>query len=298
MEGMTPKALPLPVAGPFDLNASTRFLEGFTPAGRPDAGAEPDLLRLAFPVEGAWVTVGAAVRQHGDRLTVELAGSPPDAVAGTDQVARMLSLDVDGRGFADVGRRDPVVATLQRRYRGLRPVLFPSPYEAACWSIIGQRIRMPQAAVIKARIAETLGETIDVAGQQMTAFPAPGVLRDAVELPGLPPLKAERLRGVAAAALDGRLSAARLRCLDTADALDELTALPGIGPFSAQLVLVRGAGHPDLFPTAERRLQEEMALAYQLVDPTLDQLVAIAETWRPYRSWVSLLLRAKHEDQR
>lgn len=232
---MSPEAVPLPVAGPFDLNASTRFLEGFTPAGRPDAGAEPDLLRLAFLVEGAWVTVGAAVRQHRDRLTVELAGSPPDPVAGTDQVARMLSLDVDGRGFADVGQRDPVVAALQRRYRGLRPVLFPSPYEAACWSIIGQRIRMRQAAAIKARIAETLGETIDVAGQQMTAFPAPGVLRDAVELAGLPPLKVERLRGVAAAALDGRLSAARLRSLDTADALDELTALPGIGLFSAQL---------------------------------------------------------------
>jgi DNA-3-methyladenine glycosylase II len=59
-----------------------------------------------------------------------------------DQVARILSLDLDGSGFAAVGRADPVVAGLQRRYPGLRPVSFWSPYEAAAWAIIGQRIRI------------------------------------------------------------------------------------------------------------------------------------------------------------
>ena len=49
------------------------------------------------------------------------------ATAIRDQVARILSLDVDGSGFAAVGTADPVVAGLQRRYPGLRPVSFWSP---------------------------------------------------------------------------------------------------------------------------------------------------------------------------
>ena len=285
----------LAARGLFDLAASTRFLEGFAPANRPDAATEPGLLRLAFPAETGWAPVGAAVRQRNGSVTVELTGDGGDHPAAADQVARILSLDVDGSGFLDVGRRDPVVAGLQARYPGLRPVQFHSPYEAACWAIIGQRIRITQAAAIKTRLAEQLGLPVTVAGQQLTAFPAPQQLRDR-PLSGLPTVKVEWLRAVADAALDGRLAATRLRSLGTDEALEELTQISGIGTFSAQLILARGAGHPDLFPTAERRLHDEMAHAYALDDPTLDRLTTIADSWRPYRTWVGLLLRTRRED--
>jgi hypothetical protein len=52
-----------------------------------------------------------------------------------EQVARILSLDVDGTGFPEVGRRDPVVGGLQARWPGLRPVGFFSPYEAGAWAL-------------------------------------------------------------------------------------------------------------------------------------------------------------------
>jgi len=60
-----PVTVELRVRGPFDLAASMRFLEGFTPAARSDAAAEPGLLRLAFPAEAGWLPVGAAIRQRG-----------------------------------------------------------------------------------------------------------------------------------------------------------------------------------------------------------------------------------------
>ena len=202
---------------------------------------------------------------------------------------------MDGRGFPELGRRDPVVGELRDRYPGLRPVSFHSPYEAACWAIIAQRIRITQAAAIKQRLAEQLGERVTIAGQQLAAFPAPQRLQGRV-LPGLPAVKAERLHAIATATMAGKLDGARLRDLDTDQALEELTQLPGIGPFSAQLILARGAGHPDLFPTAERRLHEEIARAYRLTDPTLAELAAVADGWRPYRTWVGLLLRTRRED--
>jgi DNA-3-methyladenine glycosylase II len=280
--------------GPFSLEASTRFLEGFTPAGY-EAGASGHL-HIAFPVDGSWETVGVCVRQTGASVMVDMFGSEDRATVRA-QISRIFSLDVDGSGFAAVGRRDPVVARLQRSFPGLRPVLFWSPYEAAAWTIIGHRIRMAQAAGIKLRMAEERGGSIDVHGERLHAFLAPRQLVGMRTFRGLFGRKIEQLHGVGRAALEGKLDARRLRSVPREDALEELRRLPGIGPFSSELILVRGAGDPDHFPLHERRLQGAMADAYGLdADPPIERLIEIAEAWRPYRSWVSLLLRAELED--
>src|SRR4029077_9200612 len=74
----------------------------------------------------------AEVTQAGDTARVVLTGDGDlDAAAG--QAARFLALDVDARGWPEVGRRDPVIADAQARLPGLRPCGFHSPYEAAAW---------------------------------------------------------------------------------------------------------------------------------------------------------------------
>lgn len=280
--------------GPFDLTASTRFLEGFAPAARPDAGAVAGELRLAFPSAPSWRPVGVHVRQSAPDgpVRARVFGDPADVDPALTHTRRILSLDVDGTGFAEVAARDPVVARLRERYPGLRPVAFHSPYEAACWAIIGHRISIVQAAAIKHRLAERLGRTVDVGGVELATFPAPGALPERVPL--VSELKSDRLHAVAAAALDGVLGAATLRA--SPRALSRLRELPGIGPFSAELILLRGAAEPDGFPTAESRLHEEMTRAYDLDAPTPARLAEIAERWRPYRTWVALLLRTRREE--
>ncbi|WP_020670959.1 DNA-3-methyladenine glycosylase family protein [Amycolatopsis nigrescens] len=281
------------VRGSFDLGESARFLAGFAPAARPDAAAETGVLRLAFPVEGGWGHAGVLVRQRApDTVEVEVTRWP--AGQGADvlgQVRRMLSLDIDGRGFDALDRADPVLGALRSRHPGLRPVLFHSPYEAACWAIIGQRIRGSQAARIRQRIVERYGKPLHVGGQRLVSFPAPDVLRELDEPMGLPVPKVAQLRLIADAAKNGVLDAAPLRALEPVEALRRLQRLPGVGPFSAQLILIRGAGHPDVFPDAERRLHEEMRLAYGRAEATVADLGRIAGRWRPYRSWAALLLR-------
>jgi DNA-3-methyladenine glycosylase II len=282
--------------GPFSLEASTRFLEGFTPAAyeRPQGSRH---LHLAFPIEGTWATVGTCVRQTDKTVVCEVFGVA-DTRPVRRQLARILSLDVDGTGFAAVGRRDPRVGKLQRAYPGLRPVLFWSPYEAAAWTIIGHRIRMVQAAGIKRRMAERRGEKIDVHGERLAAFPAPKRLASICSFQGLSARKVEQLREIARAALEGQLDAGWLRSQPAEDVLVGLKDLPGIGDFSAELILVRGAGEPDHFPRNERRLQRAMADAYGFsAIPPIDTLTQIAEKWRPYRSWVSLLFRAQLENR-
>jgi DNA-3-methyladenine glycosylase II len=224
--------------GPFSLDASGRFLEGFTPA-RYHGPAPDGAIRLAFPADNGHSTVGAAVRQAADGTVLADLTGDADPAAAQAQLARIFSLDIDGSGFAQVAEADPVVAGLAARYPGLRPVCFGSPYEAAAWAVIGHRIRSTQAAAIKERTAERHGEHLTVAGAPLAAFPTPRALRDLAGIPGLPEVKTERLRALADAALAGDLDAPRLRAMPPADALAHRVHLAGHRP-----VLRRAHPHP------------------------------------------------------
>ena len=133
---------------------------------------------------------------------------------------------------------------------------------------------------------------------RVPASAVPGAASGREGFPGLPGRKPEWLRSIAAAALDGRLDAARPRALPPEQALTQLRQLPGIGDFSAELVLLRGAAAPDEVPRHESRLGRAIALAYDLPQPpSAQELERISGNWRPYRTWVTLLLRTFLEDQ-
>ena len=281
--------------GPFSLHSAISFLEGFAPAmhGR---GGQVGHLHLAFVPDGERRAAGACVRGRDGELIVEVSGA---AEAGTAarQVERILSLDVDGSGFAAVGERDPAIGRLHSRYPGLRPVSFPSPFEAGAWFVISQRIRSAQGVALKARIAEELGERVAICGEERVAFPAPGVVAELEGVAGLPERKLATLRALAQAAMQGPLHGEHLRALGGEAAVEEVQRLPGVGPFTAQGIVVRGAGEPDFLATAEPRLARAAARAYGLDAPLpAGELARRAEAWRPYRSWVGVLLRISLED--
>ena len=281
--------------GPYSLAAASAFLEGFTPAAQPPG--EPGHLHLAFVADGGSDAAAVCLRQPDSGVEGELAGDAAVEVVRA-QVARFLSLDVDGTGFPAVGRRDPVVGRLQAERPGLRPVCFFSPYEAAAWTLIGHRIRITQAARVKQRMAAELGPAVEIHGERLHAFPSPARLAELDGFPGLFGRKVEYLRALGEAALAGRLDADRLRSQPREEALGELKQLQGIGDFSAELVLLRGAGDPDHLPLHEPRLRRAVTLAYGLAAPPDDDwLTKRAEPWRPYRTWVALLLRVFLEEE-
>jgi DNA-3-methyladenine glycosylase II len=281
--------------GPFSLHAAISFLEGFAPAMH-DRGPQVGHLHLAFVPDGERRAAGACVRSQDGALVVEVSGAAESGAAAR-QVERILSLDVDGTGFADVGDRDPAIGRLQARHPGLRPVSFPSPFEAGAWFVISQRIRAAQGVALKARLCEELGERVAVCGEERTAFPAPGVLAELDGFAGLPERKLATLRALAQAAAQGALDGERLRAMGAEAAVEELQDLPGVGPFTAQGIVVRGAGEPDYLATAEPRIARAAALAYGLTAPlSSEDLARRGEAWRPYRSWVSVLLRLALED--
>jgi DNA-3-methyladenine glycosylase II len=281
--------------GPYSLAASARFLCGFTPGAGGSATLDDGRLVLGFLDEARHVPVSVALGQPDEdgAVTVEITGrtSERDAVRIVKQVERMLSLDHDARGLSNVAAREPVVARLLAATPGFRPVCFPSPYEAAVWGVLAQRIAMPVAAAIKQRLSLATGTAIEALGRTFHPTPAPARLLALESFPGISAEKMTRLHAVALAALDGQLDAERLRAMPVARAVEELRAIRGVGPWTAEHIVMRGCGVVDELPVSEPRVLDGIAQAYGLAEtPTDLEARVIADAWRPYRMWMAVLL--------
>jgi DNA-3-methyladenine glycosylase II len=209
-----------------------------------------------------------------------------------DQTARILSLDVDGTGWPEVGKRDPVVGRLQKMFPGFRPVNWSSAYEATAWCLISTRISMRQGQGIKERMCRELGASVDIHGHRLYNFPGPEVLAQLTSFKGLFGRKVEYLNALGRAALAGQLDTETLRAMPAQDALEHLKRLPGIGEFGSQLVRLRALSAVDELPTSEPRLLDAVRTGYGLRNtPGIEELAKIGEGWRPYRMWVAVSFR-------
>jgi DNA-3-methyladenine glycosylase II len=281
--------------GPFDLAHQQRFFGSW-----PEYPPDPTAVAMAFPVEG-WTESAAVVLRQPEpgKVTGEVQGASGDgAERAWEQALAVLSLDIDGTDFPKVGDRDPVIGGLQSAHGSMRPTLFHTPYEAACNFVIGQRISVAQARAVRRRMAAEHGDTIAADGVELSAFPQPQVLLGLPEIAGLPNEKVQRLHGIAQAAIAGVLDRARLRSRSAEAALAELSALRGVGPFSSQGILFRGAGVVDAVtddPVSKQAVQRLYSLDHL---PDHAEVLRAAEPWRPFRMWSLVLLHVWIRGQR
>ena len=282
--------------GPFSLEELAMF--GF---GQRHDDHFDGTMRLAFCVYGHEGLAGVAVTQRPDGTVVgKIEGTSGRASAGAvrTQVARVLSLDHDARGYVSVGERDPVVARLLDAAPGLRPPLFYSPYEAAVWVALSARRNRRTASAWRARLSAAAGVRFEVAGRAMDALPAPSALIElgtagVQDATGVETARAERVCAVAEAARRGTLDASSLASADPDEARATLRTIPGIGRFYADLILLRAVGLTDLLPGDEPHARRIIGDLYGLGGPaTLGQVEDIARAWVPWRTWVTVLVRA------
>lgn len=272
---------------PFDLRNQNSYFGGW-PVIRDSE--EEFAIVVTFPVEGWQESAAVVLSQSKDgKLTAESHGAHDPELA-IEQARAVLSLDVDDSEWVNVGSRDDVIANLQNKYKYLRPVLFHSPYEAAAAFVIGQRISIKQRQAIQSRMSEQLGDNIEVEGQTYYAFPSPKIILETSEFPGLNATKLERLHGIAQAALEGVLDRKNLTNISQEQAILELQKLDGIGPFYASGILYRGAGIVNDL-TDDDLTKFAVQQVYNLPNqPTQEEVLKIAENWRPYRMWCEVLI--------
>ena len=284
-------AFELEPAGDYSLQESAGFIDAWHEAPS-EGGKTEGHLHLAFLTDRDWKPAGVCLTQDRDGAVHGTVHGGAPGAALRAQTSRILSLDVDGRGWPEVGRRDPVVGRLQRMFPGFRPVNWSNAFEAAAWCLISSRVAMRQAQAVKERMCREMGESVDIHGHRLFCFPAPEALTRLGAYRGLFGRKVEYLSELGAAALAGHLDTDSLRALPRDEALAKLKELKGIGEFGSQLIRLRALSAVDEAPNAEPRLMEAVRNMYGLArDPDPAGFAAITDGWRPYRMWVAVSLR-------
>ena len=139
--------------------------------------------------------------------------------------------------------------------------------------------RIGLAAIVRRRSRSRTGRRRSPAAALLEATDVPASARPRSAAPWL-----------ARAALDGRLDTERLRALPEADASPSSRRCPASAR-GRQAILTRGCGPPTRLPLATTISRDAVAAAYGLPEPPTTRLDPIAEAWRPYRMWATVLLR-------
>jgi DNA-3-methyladenine glycosylase II len=168
--------------------------------------------------------------------------------------------------------------------------LSPPGFESLASIIVSQQVSRASADAIMQRLTRL----VDPLTPAALLGAGDGIFREA----GLSRPKQRAVVAAAAAARDG-LDLVSLCSLDAADAVARMTAVPGIGPWTAQCYLLFAAGHPDIFPAGDVALQTAVGRALA-VDPRPGerQLASIAESWSPFRSSAARLFWAYYREIR
>ena len=159
----------------------------------------------------------------------------------------------------------------------------PTGFSGFLQAIVGQQISNQAAAAIWRRLA-TLPDALTPIG--LLALDD-----DALRAAGLSRPKVQHARSVAHAFVDGRLDTNLLATMTDADAISAICAVPGLGPWSAEIYLLFALGRLDVFPAGDLALAASLAALRGLpARPTTAQLRVLARDWQPWRSLAARLL--------
>lgn len=243
-----------------------------------------------------------AVTQRGKALDVTVTGKclPPEAkqrVAST--LERLLGIREDLSEFYEFSSRHTRLHKLAARFRGLKPPRFATVFEALVNGITCQQLSLTVGIIFLNRLAERCGLPFKPGSY---AFPRPDDLA-VLDPADLRPLgysgsKARALIEVAQSVAAGQLDLEELAEFDDRQCVDRLTALRGVGRWTAEYVLLRGLGRINVFPgddvgarnSLERWLHLRNKLDYERVQKVLSK-------WKSYGGLIFLHLLLKSLDE-
>ncbi len=224
-----------------------------------------------------------------------------------DRIRTLFDLDADPAAIFDQLDSEQSasdrLAAAARRYPGTRVPGCWNRFELAMRAVLGQQVSVAAATRLAGRLARRFGRQLAV-GNAVThsatappslpsvLFPRPADLAQAtiddIAGIGLPGRRAATIRDLARAVRDGQ------PVLELASGLDEsvqrLTALPGIGDWTAHYIAMRALKEPDAFPAGDLGVRKALAGADDETLPSLATVRRLAEAWRPWRAYATVLL--------
>jgi AraC family transcriptional regulator of adaptative response / DNA-3-methyladenine glycosylase II len=208
-----------------------------------------------------------------------------DLGAAVTRCRRMLDLDADPAAVDDVLGADPALAPIVTGAPGRRVPASPDAPELAIRAVLGQQVSVAGARTLTARVVTAAGTPLpEPVGTLTHAFPRPGALAEAdLGAVGLTGARRRTVHALAAALAGGSIPLDA--GADREEAGRALLAVPGIGPWTAALVGLRGLADPDVWLPGDLALRRSLtALGSSDTDATT--------RWRPWRSYAVLHLWA------
>lgn len=298
---MQQSAFTLKPTPPYDFDLTAGYASNFR--GRYGADIfEGGAYRRLLDIDGqlTLTVVRSTGTLESPRLEVKLKGSSLGNVAVSEaqhQVARLLGVEGDLAPFYDMALADPHLAPFARGLRGLHLPLAVSTYEALILAILGQQISTHVARMLRTLLIETYGSNSQIEGETYYTFPRPEKVVE-VGADGLRAIKfsvrkAEYIIDISSRVASGELDLDGLRHQSSDEAIEKLTSIRGVGPWTAHWLLVRALGHADGFPHGDLALQRTMGLLVNGGVPMSAQdALDYSERWSPYRSYVTTYLFA------
>jgi AraC family transcriptional regulator of adaptative response / DNA-3-methyladenine glycosylase II len=220
-------------------------------------------------IAGVEIVRDDAYERDGVRVTHDAGAVIVSDASEAARVRTMFDVDADIAAIEKQFARDKTLGPLVRRFPGIRVPGTWDPFEMAIRAIVGQQISVAGATTLMARIASRHGVT-------------PQSLMRARTNPGMPQSRWNTIRGLARAVARGEVTFERGATFD--ESIATLTALPGIGPWTAHYIAMRALREPDAFPHTDLGIRKAAGMI------TDRELLAKSEAWRPYRAYATMLL--------
>ncbi|MGN7453969.1 DNA-3-methyladenine glycosylase family protein [Paenibacillus pasadenensis] len=288
-----------PSAAPSAAAAAPAALSAAHPASEPAPEDPASGLPPAAPVAPT-----SAAEPSAARPALEPADPPAPAAARPSPAMQAhvrryaeewFDLDRDLAPFYRLAAADPLLKEAAETFRGLRMVGIPDLFEAACWGIIGQQINLPFAYALKKRFTESFGRSVRHGGWTYWCFPKPAAVA-ALEPSDIAALqmttrKSEYLIGVARHVAAGELDKRELAAAGWSAAEKRLTAVRGIGPWTAHYVMMRCLRMAEALPAADVGLQHAIRVQAGLErKPTEPEVREHARAWAGWEAYATFYL--------
>lgn len=271
---------------PFDWAGMLAFLRARALAGVERVDEDAYLRTIRLGRHAGWVRVRHAPKRRA--LLVELPHSlTPVLPALLGRLRHVFDLTARPDVIAAQLEQDPLLEDVVRRNPGLRvPGAFDG-FELAMRAILGQQVSVKAATTLAARVVDAFGELIESPHEGLTHLaPLPqriaAATADGIARLGIVRARARSIIALAQAVASGRLTLGADNGPDAT--VEQLLALPGIGPWTAHYIAMRALRWPDAFP------KEDMVLRNNLGGVTTAEADAMSQRWRPWRSYATLHL--------
>jgi DNA-3-methyladenine glycosylase II len=260
---------------------------------------EANKIYRALPI-GQTIVIVEISSPNDLELHVRFLGDTAPNKQSREEIARYIrewfDLDTNLVPFYDMAKTDFLLHQPVSQFYGLRKIAILDLFEAIAWGILGQQINLTYAYTLKRRFVERFGKHVEWEGKTYWLFPEPEVIAH-LKVEDLSVLKmtlkkCEYMIGVAQLLSSGEMTKDKLlQVNDLKTAEKMLVKIHGIGPWTANYVLMRCLRSPSAFPIDDVGLHNSIKQAlHREKKPTKAEILKLAEPWKGWEAYATFYL--------